>query len=124
MQRGIAGAKFRELQEALTKLLEKLKSVQYSAALAITGACKGTSRQKIYDEFCWESLKLRRWNCRFVLFYEILNNLTRDYTRSPVSQLQESDYSFHRSCYRANTRENGEIQIEFLPKLFVGMGKI
>ena len=42
----------------LTNSMEKLESVQYSAALAITGAWKGTSRQKIYDELGWESLDL------------------------------------------------------------------
>ena len=39
----------------LTNLIEKLESVQYSAALAVTGVWKGTSRQKIYGELGWES---------------------------------------------------------------------
>ena len=68
-------------------LMEKLESVQYSAALAVTGAWKDTSRQKIYVELGWESLNLRRWSRRLVLFYKIINNLTLDYTRSPVPQL-------------------------------------
>ena len=80
----------------LTNLMEKLESVQYSAALAITGAWKGTSRQKIYGELGWESLNLRRWSRRLVLFYKIINDLTPDYTSSPVPQLQESDYSLRR----------------------------
>ena len=80
----------------LNNLMEKLESVQYSAALAITGAWKGTSHQKIYDELGWESHNLRRWSRRLVLFYKIINNLTPDYTRSPVPQLQESDYSLRR----------------------------
>ena len=45
---------------------EKLKSVQYKAALAITGAIKGTSRDKIYKELGLESLKSRRWYKRLV----------------------------------------------------------
>ena len=38
----------------------KLESIQYKAALAITGAIQGTSRDKIYKELGLESLKARR----------------------------------------------------------------
>ena len=40
---------------------EKLKSVQYKVALAITGAIQGTFREKIYQELGLESLRSRRW---------------------------------------------------------------
>ena len=40
---------------------EKLESVQYKAAQAITGAIQGSSREKLYQELGLESLKLRRW---------------------------------------------------------------
>ena len=40
---------------------EKIESVQYKAALAITGAIHGTSYEKIYQELGLESLKSRRW---------------------------------------------------------------
>ena len=39
----------------LHRLMERLESVQYSAGLAITGAWKVTSRDKIYEELGWES---------------------------------------------------------------------
>ena len=35
----------------------KLESIQYNAALAITGAIKGTSRSQLYKELGLESLK-------------------------------------------------------------------
>ena len=41
-------------------LMQKLESVQYSAALAITGVWRGTSREKIYCELGWESLYSRK----------------------------------------------------------------
>ena len=41
-------------------LCKKLESVQYNAALAITGAIKGTSQVKLYKELGLDSLKLRR----------------------------------------------------------------
>ena len=39
---------------------EKLESVQYKVALAITGVTQGTSCDKIYRELGLESLKSRR----------------------------------------------------------------
>ena len=38
-----------------------IEKVQYNAALAITGAIKGISQLKIYNELGIESLKFRRW---------------------------------------------------------------
>ena len=40
---------------------EKLESVQYKAALAITGTIQGSSCEKLYQELGLESLKSRRW---------------------------------------------------------------
>ena len=39
---------------------QKLESYQYNAALAITGAIRGTSETKIYKELGLESVKFRR----------------------------------------------------------------
>ena len=47
----------------LPTLMGKVESVQYQAALAVTGAWKGTSRLKIYKELGWEALSDRR-SCR------------------------------------------------------------
>ena len=68
----------------LTKNMEKLEYIRYSAASAITGAWKGTSREKLCDELGWESLNLRRWIRCLILFYKILNNIILDYTRYPI----------------------------------------
>ena len=37
-----------------------LERTQYRAALAVSGAWKGTSRTKIYDELGWETLDQNR----------------------------------------------------------------
>ena len=73
--------------------MEKLESVQYSAARAVTGTWKGTSREKLYIELGWESLSSRRWSRRLTLFYKILNNLTPLYTKEPIPQSHQSNYS-------------------------------
>ena len=49
----------------------KLESVQYDAALAITGAIRGSSRKKLYQELGLESLKSRRWYRKLSLFFKL-----------------------------------------------------
>ena len=50
----------------------KLESIQYNAALAITGIIRGTSKTKLYKELRLEFLKSRRWFRRFCTFYKII----------------------------------------------------
>ena len=49
----------------------KLGSIQYNAALAITGAIRGSSREKLYQELGLESLKSRRWYRKLCLFSKL-----------------------------------------------------
>ena len=48
----------------LKPLMQKIESLQYNAALAINGAWRGTSTDRIYEELGWETLT----NCRWVFF--------------------------------------------------------
>ena len=50
---------------------DRIESVQYNAALAITGAIRGTSRDKLYKELGMESLQNRQWMRRLCYFYKI-----------------------------------------------------
>ena len=49
----------------------KLEQIQYAAALAATGAWKGTSRDKLYKELGWETLYDRRWFRRLCHFFKL-----------------------------------------------------
>ena len=51
--------------ESFCHLIER---VQYNAALAITGAVKGTSQLNICNELSLKSLKFRRWFRRLCVF--------------------------------------------------------
>ena len=51
--------------------MRKLESLQYNAALAITGAWHGTSTDRIYEELGWEPLTNRRWYRRLSLFFSL-----------------------------------------------------
>ena len=73
--------------------MEKLEAVQYSAALAVTGTWRGTSREKLYAELGWESLSSRRWSRRMTLFYKMMNNLSPLYTKVPIPPPHQSQYS-------------------------------
>ena len=58
---------------------KKLASIQYNAALAITGAIRGTSKTKIYSQLGLESLQDRRWYRKLCVFHKILNNMSPKY---------------------------------------------
>ena len=71
-------------QPSNESLCEKIESVQYKAALAITGAIQGTSRDKIYQELGLESLKSRRWYKRLTCMFKIMRNEAPDYLISLI----------------------------------------
>ena len=58
---------------------QKLESIQYDAALAITGAIRGSSREKLYQELGLESLKQRRWFRKLCYFFKITKNQSPKY---------------------------------------------
>ena len=49
---------------------QKTEGIQYNAALAITGAIKGTSQRKLYNKLGFEYLKFRHWFCKLCTFYK------------------------------------------------------
>ena len=53
---------------------EKLVSVQYNACVALTGAIRGSSKVKIYQELGFKSLSVRCWYRKLCLFRKVLNN--------------------------------------------------
>ena len=50
---------------------QKIDSIQYNAALAITGAIRGSSREKLYQELGLEPLQQRRWYRKLCFFFQI-----------------------------------------------------
>ena len=58
---------------------EKLENFQYNASLAITGAIRGTSKEKLYQELGFESLQHRRWFRKLCTFYKIFKNQSPRY---------------------------------------------
>ena len=55
---------------------KNLESIQYNAALVITGTIRGTSREKIYNI---KSLQVQHRHKKLCVLYEILNNMSPKY---------------------------------------------
>ena len=53
---------------------QKLESIQYNAALAITGAIRVSSREKLYKELGLASLQQQRWFRKLGYFFKITKN--------------------------------------------------
>ena len=70
----------------LNFMMQSLESIQYQAALAVSGAWKGSSATKLYEELGWESLSDRRWLRRLCQFYKIQNDLIPSYLKEPIPQ--------------------------------------
>lgn len=60
----------------------RLETIQYNAALAITGCIRGTSREKLYAEIGLESLSDRRYCRKLCFFYKIVNGCTPAYLQT------------------------------------------
>ena len=60
--------------EKIQNFTTRLEQTQYSAALAVKGAWRGSNRQKLYKELGWESLYNRRWFRRLGHFFLPKNN--------------------------------------------------
>ena len=77
--------------------MNALERTQYQAALAVSGAWKGTNRVKIYEELGWETLDQRRMFRRLVQFYKIMNDLTPEYLKHPIPSLRGHLFGFRSS---------------------------
>ena len=72
---------------------KKLESVQYNAAIAMTGAIWGTNTEKLYRELGLESLQNRRQLGRLCLFYKIYKNHNPPYLHNLIPKNFQSSFS-------------------------------
>ena len=59
--------------------IEKIERVEYNVCLVITGAFKGTSRERLYQQLGLQSLKNRKWHRKLCFFYKIVKGLSPKY---------------------------------------------
>ena len=65
---------------------KKVESIQYNVAPAITGAIRGTSKEKLFKELGLEQLQ-QQWWYRKLCFYKILKNQSPKYLFNIISKL-------------------------------------
>ena len=58
---------------------QRLASLQYKGSLAVTGAFKGSSTEKLYQLLGLESLQNRGWFRKLWVFYEIVKGQSLKY---------------------------------------------
>ena len=58
---------------------QKLEKIRYSACIAITGAIRSLSKEKIYQELGVELLESRRWFRKLCFSFAVLKNLSLGY---------------------------------------------
>ena len=78
-----------------------METIQYNAALAITGAIRGSSREKFYQDLGVETLQQRRWYGKLCCFYRILKLQSPKYLYSIIP--------IHNMSYR--TRQCNKIPV-------------
>ena len=74
---------------------QNIESIQYNTALAITGAVRGTSREKLYQELGFESLQQRRWYRKLCCLFKIINNQSPRYLFQLVPSLNIRYFSWN-----------------------------
>ena len=62
-----------------TSFHQDIKSIQYSTSLSITGALRGTSREKLDQELGFKSLRQRRWYRKLCCLFKIINKESPSY---------------------------------------------
>ena len=72
------------------RLSDKMETVQYNAALAITSAIRGISKENLYQELGLESSKDRRWLRRMSYLYKIISTKLPPYLYELIPPLQRS----------------------------------
>ena len=91
----------------------KIESVQYNASLAITGATRGTSQEKLYQESGLESLRSRRWLRRMCFFYKLIK------TQKPLYLFNlrppKPNSLRHPNTYSVMRRRNDYFKNSFIP---------
>ena len=70
---------------------KRFESTKYSAALAVSGAWRGTNTDKLYGELGWEILCYKRWYRRLCQIYKLRNEMKSEIFahRAMVDQARE-----------------------------------
>ena len=91
----------------------KIESVPCNASLAMTGAIRGTSREKLYEELGLESLRSRRWLRHMCYFYKLIKTQKPLYLFNLISPKLNSLH--HPNTYSVMRCRNDCFKNSFIP---------
>ena len=83
----------RDDPEVSLSLTKRLESVQYAAALTLTGAWKGTNKSKLLDELGWVYLHDGRRYRRLTHFFKLLKGGAPEYMPALIPQPKHLNYT-------------------------------
>ena len=67
-----------------------MELLEYNAALAITGAIRGTLKEKLYNELDLESPQNRRWYRKLSFFYKVITDQSPSYLFNAIPRKNTS----------------------------------
>ena len=103
---------------------QKLESIQYNAALALTGAIRGSSREKLYQELGLESLQLRRWYRKLCCFYKIYNKQAPGYLTKLIPTRNEAYQTRHLANIPSLSFKHNFFKNTFFPSTILEWNKL
>ena len=103
---------------------QKLESIQYRACLAITGAIRGTFREKIYQELGLESLQSRRWYRKLAVFYKIYKNKSPFYLFNLIPEKTSSYTTRNVDCTPLIKIKHNFFKNTFFPSAIIEWNKL
>ena len=72
---------------------QQLDQTQCKAALAVSGAWMGTSRQKLLEELGWETPYNQRWYPRLCHFFSLTTSKSPEYLFNETPEQRSVEYS-------------------------------
>ena len=103
---------------------QKLESIQYRACLTITGAIRGTYREKIYQELGLESLQSQRWYRKLAIFYKIYKNKSPFYLFNLIPEKTSSYATRNVDCISLIKIKHNFFKNTFFPSAIIEWNKL
>ena len=98
---------------------EKLEFIQYNAALAITGAIKGSTREKHYQETGFESLQQQPWYQKLCLFFKIIKKQSPMYLFKLIPTARQAFMTRNKSSIPLFHVKHNYLKNFFLPSTII-----
>ena len=103
---------------------QNLELIQYNAPLTLTGAIRGSSREKLYQELGLESLQLQRWYRKLCCFYKICNKQAPGYLTELIPSRNEAYQTSHIANVPSLSFKHKFFKNTFLPSAITEWNKL